>query len=61
MQKHLPPASCQACPGMALFLPEPMRLPLRVAIDVFVEPASSKLAGIIPVLDTPPPRSFVVV
>lgn len=62
---HAPPdhqavpvaANCQACPGMALFLPEPLALPVRVAVNAY-PPQSFELAeGRSPGLDTPPPRN----
>jgi hypothetical protein len=58
VHKAVPAAvSCQACPGMALFLPEPLVLPARVAVNAY-PPLASKLAeGRSPGLDTPPPRN----
>lgn len=49
--------SCQACPGMALFLPEPLVLPARVAVNAYPPLSSERAEGRSPGLDTPPPRN----
>ncbi len=57
----VPQAACQACPGMAIFLPEPMRLPIRATVFGFALPEPQERQGISISLDTPPPKSLTVV
>lgn len=63
-QKSVTPhlgAACQACPGMAIFLPEPLRQPIRIAVSSFDPPEPRLAQGISLSLDTPPPKSLTVV
>ncbi|TAN49068.1 MAG: hypothetical protein EPN26_11955 [Rhodospirillales bacterium] len=61
-QKPIPANPCgKACPGMALFLPEPSALPVRVSFNAYPPVPSLRTEGISPSLDTPPPRSVVSV
>jgi hypothetical protein len=55
-QKSVAHAACQSCPGMAIFLPLPVRLPVRMAVKSFSLPEAQQGQGISLSLDTPPPR-----
>ncbi|MBF0355462.1 MAG: hypothetical protein HQL43_09530 [Alphaproteobacteria bacterium] len=51
----------KACPGMALLLPEPSPIPVRLSFDAYPPVPTLHAEGTSPGLDTPPPRTVAPV